>query len=325
MLTKISIESFKSLYKIDRLELGRVNVFIGANGCGKTNFLEAVGMLSAAASGEVGSESLGRRGVRLSPYELYKTNLSKMSASHKITFSVDGEWNHSSLSYTVSLSPPLNEGENWVYEEENLFYDGKVIIRDGQIQQGGTKWEQDSEFKISEMGGIARFIRTYGKLGDAPGQMNDYLREYAIFSPTTPVLRGLQPDMNPQHPVGLLGGRLAEAVGDILTGETLGNLNLDEVLELLDWVDGFQITAPSQELLSPDIPSLRSVVEFSDIWMGPKRNRISGYDASEGSLYVLFMLVLALHPKSPRFFSMDNFGQTLNPRLERAYQDSFVS
>ena len=45
------------------------------------------------------------------------------------------------------------------------------------------------------------------------------------------------------------------------------------------------------------------------------RNQISGYDASEGALYVLFMLVLALHPKVPKFFAVDNFDQALNPRL----------
>ncbi len=41
MLTKIEIENFKSIYK-ETIELGRVNVFIGENGCGKTNILEAV-------------------------------------------------------------------------------------------------------------------------------------------------------------------------------------------------------------------------------------------------------------------------------------------
>ena len=66
MLSKISIQGFKSIHDIQDLELGLVNVFIGANGSGKTNLLEAVGMLSAAASGRVDSESLSRRGVRLS-------------------------------------------------------------------------------------------------------------------------------------------------------------------------------------------------------------------------------------------------------------------
>jgi predicted ATPase len=57
MLSKISIQGFKSIHDIQELELGLVNVFIGANGSGKTNEFPAVGMLSAAASGRVDSES----------------------------------------------------------------------------------------------------------------------------------------------------------------------------------------------------------------------------------------------------------------------------
>ena len=120
--------------------------------------------------------------------------------------------------------------------------------------------------------------------------------------------------------MGLLGGRLAEAVEDILNLEqkTFGSLALDELLELLGWVEEFDITAPSRELLSPDVPSLRSIIRFKDFWMGEGRNQLSGYDANEGALYVLFMLVLALHPRVPRFFAVDNFDQMLHPWLARA-------
>jgi len=47
MLKKITIQGFKSLYDISDLELGLVNVLIGANGSGKTNLLEAIGVLGA--------------------------------------------------------------------------------------------------------------------------------------------------------------------------------------------------------------------------------------------------------------------------------------
>ena len=50
MIRTLRVESFKSLVKLE-LELGRVNVFIGANGSGKSNLLEAVGILGAAAFG----------------------------------------------------------------------------------------------------------------------------------------------------------------------------------------------------------------------------------------------------------------------------------
>jgi len=52
--------------------------------------------------------------------------------------------------------------------------------------------------------------------------------------------------------------------------------------------------------------------------MAQQHNHLSGYDASEGALYVLFALVLALHPRSPRLFAIENPAQTMHLRLARA-------
>ena len=49
-----------------------------------------------------------------------------------------------------------------------------------------------------------------------------------------------------------------------------------------------------------------------------EKDRFTAYDASEGSLYVLFLLCLAMHDKSPNVFAVDNFDQAMNPRLARA-------
>ena len=59
--------------------------------------------------------------------------------------------------------------------------------------------------------------------------------------------------------------------------------------------------------------------------MREKRNWLSIHDASEGLLYVLFLLVLAIHEKTPRFFAVDNMDQSLNPRLARALIRKFAS
>ena len=46
LIESITIEGFKSIAK-QTLPLGRLNVVIGANGSGKTNLLEAAGVLGA--------------------------------------------------------------------------------------------------------------------------------------------------------------------------------------------------------------------------------------------------------------------------------------
>ena len=46
MLEHLFVRTFKSLDDVS-VDLGRVNVFIGANGSGKTNLLEALGVISS--------------------------------------------------------------------------------------------------------------------------------------------------------------------------------------------------------------------------------------------------------------------------------------
>ena len=63
MIRHFEVKSFKSLRETS-LDFGNINIFIGANGAGKTNILEALGVVSAAAYGIVDDESLLRRGIR---------------------------------------------------------------------------------------------------------------------------------------------------------------------------------------------------------------------------------------------------------------------
>jgi predicted ATPase len=59
------------------------------------------------------------------------------------------------------------------------------------------------------------------------------------------------------------------------------------------------------------------VIQFVDRFMAKGRNKLTGYDASEGALYVLYCAVLALHPKAPKCLAVDNVDQALNPLMAR--------
>lgn len=76
-IEKIAIKNFKSLYDVS-FEPGKVNVFIGANGSGKSSVLEAIGILSAAMSDRVNNNALQRKGIRLSTSALYKSKFSSI-------------------------------------------------------------------------------------------------------------------------------------------------------------------------------------------------------------------------------------------------------
>lgn len=69
--------------------------------------------------------------------------------------------------------------------------------------------------------------------------------------------------------------------------------------------------------MSSSVPSPQKTIRFTDIHMKENRAELTAYDASEGSLYILFILTLALHPDAPHIFSIDNFDQALHPRLAR--------
>ena len=65
MIDIIRIKNFKSIVDLT-LDLGRFNVIIGANGCGKTNILEAITFASAASQGKLDAEYLANRDIRVS-------------------------------------------------------------------------------------------------------------------------------------------------------------------------------------------------------------------------------------------------------------------
>src|SRR5690606_23427968 len=50
-LDRLSINGFKSIRKLDGLELGALNLLVGANGAGKSNFVDFFRMLRAMAEG----------------------------------------------------------------------------------------------------------------------------------------------------------------------------------------------------------------------------------------------------------------------------------
>ena len=84
-IERISIKGFKALNNVT-FEPGNVNVFIGANGSGKSTILEAIGVLSAAMTDRVDNNSLDRKGIRLSTPSLYKSSFRDSNKKKTIGF-----------------------------------------------------------------------------------------------------------------------------------------------------------------------------------------------------------------------------------------------
>lgn len=307
-IQKITIRDFKALKSVT-FEPGNINVFIGANGAGKSTILEAIGVLSAAITDRVDNNSLDRKGIRLSTPELYKSSF-RADSRKSPTIGLELQWSESDdqLTYSVNLNNPADDSA-WRYHSETLFQNGKKIWG----RSGNSQTQYDNHVGMLMLASEAQMATARVSV--------EHLKNYAIYQPSTPILRGISPDKYQSTPLGLCGGRLAEAIEDLITEDDgdmkLGCLYLDEVLELVDWASGFSVAAPKKSNINSAVPTSRRVIEFQDRFM-KESNRFTAYDASEGSLYVLFLLCLAMHEKTPDIFAVDNFNQAMNPRLARA-------
>lgn len=307
MLDLFTVRDFKSLVDVS-VGLGVVNVFIGANGSGKSNLLEAVGILGAAASGRVNDESLKYRGVRPGLPALYKSSFKARPGPRHVFFEAEGY----GASYSVSLLNPIeNPKPDWGYKHEQLKRGGDRIVG----RSPATKE------RLNRNSGLAALKTVEMDEDDPAGKLLDVLRNYAIYAPDTPTLRGLEPDPQSREPVGLAGGRLPEGLVSLWADNKRGLLT--PIFPLVSWMSSFGVTYTRQIPISESVPQPQRGLRFVDKYMSEGRNALSGYDASEGVLYLLFCSVLALHPKAPRLFSIDNFDQALNPRTARDFTRQF--
>ncbi|ALG69097.1 AAA family ATPase [Beggiatoa leptomitoformis] len=298
MIRTLKIQGFKSIND-QTIELGRVNCLIGDNGVGKSNLLEAIGVLSAAAYGIVDNESLMRRGVRTSLPRLYKSSFSDQDPPKHIHISVEGE---NEETYQVSLKNPMSHPKlAWIFIDELLKDTQDPIVSDKQRR---------NKKNLNTKAGLAALKLVELEPTSPAAQLMQCLQEYAIYCPNTPTLRNVESDAQPRNPVGLNGGQLAEAFAELRKQLNKDNDEvsleiLDTVLDLISW--------------SVDIDTVKegtkSVLKFTDRFMNNSRNKLTAGDASEGALYVLFYAALCLLPNAPHLFAIDNLDQSLNPRL----------
>ena len=125
-IKKLVMYGFKSFVRKTEVPFAPgINVIVGANGSGKSNLLEAIGVLSAAADGKVTDQTLLQRGVRPGVPKLYKSafpSTTRRQLSH-IYFSARSAQAH----FNVSLNNPMADpSPAWRFKTE-LLERGKII------------------------------------------------------------------------------------------------------------------------------------------------------------------------------------------------------
>lgn len=330
MISRIDIENYKSIDKLT-LSLGRVNIFIGENGAGKSNILEAIALGSAASADKLDNEFLGSRGIRVTTPELTKSALSGSTPSQPIKITFDKDTKDSRTFNLQNSDDPypkwkiihdieLSEYDESFRDEINALAHGQLssderIQLHGKIQNAlDQSMKEVDEAELTREGllklkavttRINSLVRLYTQIS-AKKDRSD-LDNFVIYSPENSSMRRLAPESQIE-PLGINGEGLIRLIS--FYADNPKNKVLDEVkssMKVLGWFDDFSISRDKDE----------TNLELRDRFIQEATKRINHVSANEGFFFLLFYFLLFNSNLTPRFFAIDNIDASLNPKLCR--------
>jgi hypothetical protein len=327
MLDSLDITRFKSV-RTQQLSFGRINLFIGGNGSGKSNLLEAIGLTSACLGRGLGDSDIVAKGLRLTPPELMKSSFKNEVLPRTLELSAQFS---GSIGYKATLQSSERDPLLRFFSESSNRGAQPVF---GRSNRGARATGVPHADRLDPHRGIWDHIKaTY----DIPKDVNDCFLKFSrfmIYSPQTDFLRGRRSGPLNSPPIGLHGEGLPEAASGLLfnwskakqksSSETTVNPEWDivkscvELMWMPGWASSFGLHRGKASLTSREIADRSSqTVYFIDRYMHTSRNQLSVYDSSEGTLFLLFMAIILAHPDAPRIFALDNVDSALNPRLTK--------
>ena len=289
MIEKIHIQNFKSIYDLE-LEVGRVNVFIGENGSGKSNLLEALVFVSASESNMLSNEFLFPRGMRVPEPQLMRSAF----------FEDDREKN-----ITVNISFDKDTVKEFEFENNNTEYskwiDTKSLVRKKEIYHASFLVDMYKTYPkgfTDELSESMKELKYFLKLDTLQ------IEKFIIYSPEHEELRNFT-DEGQIQPLGVKGEGLYKLLKVVNSYEDKSYIKtIIESLQLFDWFD---------DIVIPD-----------DLAFGEKKlvikdkylyKEIDQRSTNEGFLFILFYVTLIVAKETPKAFAIDNIDSFLNPKL----------
>ncbi|MBS1685805.1 MAG: AAA family ATPase [Bacteroidetes bacterium] len=339
MVKSVEVKNFKSISELN-LDLGRINIFIGENGSGKSNILEAVGFCAAASANKLDKEFLSSRGIRVSEPRLMRNAQSVENLSEDIFVAVQISTNNnlsSTFRFPHSLSNSNEEFSQWkddskettkqltgflldylfknLSEEENELALSKVIatfsfddnfvnkVRDLKAQMIKEGMYEPDKLKIITSS-VAEAISKSSTESPKSGKSSYY--HYKIFAPENTFLRKFEVE-EAGDPLGIRGEGLFRLLRYFQNSEDQSYLNtIKETLFALDWFKDFKV----QNSLYEGDRKLQILDRFIDTDIS-----ITQQSANEGFLFILFYVSLFISKDTPQFFAIDNLDASFNPKL----------
>jgi predicted ATPase len=313
MFTEVQIENYKSIQSL-KINLGRVNVFIGENGCGKSNILEAIALAGAAAGNKLDNEFLAPRGIRVTEPEFMRSAFDKENISKEIKINLKRD-EKTILKYVIQNDNQAYS--NWSnleslesYEQvpdvlkepvvRELFidflikYSKKIINISPEVSLFGSISQKETNFFLDENINQLMTNLVYGL----------ELKSFLIYSPENSWLRTFEGEGQIQ-PLAINGQGLFKLIK--VLSNSLDKINeIRQRLELIDWFDDFKLHQDSD---------IEKTIQIKDRYLDKELPYFNQRSSNEGFLFLMFYFALFVSDDTPKFFAIDNIENSLNPKL----------
>jgi predicted ATPase len=312
LVTRVQIENYKSIRKLD-VDLGRMNVFIGENGCGKTNILEAIALGSAAANDKLDNEFLAPRGIRVTAPQFMRSAFAAEQLDIVVRFrQVTGD-------AAFRLLFAENDGVPvWVNQNPFGSTDDELRAASERLK---FRLPDQQEFQVPpELLGVVVGILTK-EAGDNRSQLLEILGppksvpDFLVYAPENTALRRFEEE-GQILPLGVKGEGLLSHLQWLASAPGAPAIvEINEQLGLLDWFEALQV---------PGKDAAGRALRIRDRYL-PEGVVFDQRSANEGFLFLLFYFTVFASPQTPRFFAVDNVDASLNPKMCKAMMQAMVA
>ena len=300
MIKEVRIRNYKSVVDA-KLSLGRFNVMIGANGCGKSNLLEGIAMAGAASANKLDNEFFDNRGIRVTDPNLMLSAFENNRKTIDIRVRDEQNVNNFSIYYNRETTPAkwsdaVTEHTNEVLDEWHKSLNNTDVLSSIKALIGRNDDKLNFAIRIDQDN--INISRLRSKI----------LSSFVIFSPEESMLRKFDKESG-VYPLGKNGDGLFKYLKDLSQNTKYQKL-LNEIIDnlyLLDWFDDMSIP---ENQLSNDYS-----IKLKDRFIEDTIEYIDQRSTNEGFLFLLFYVILFVSPDTPSFFAIDNIEKSFNPKL----------
>lgn len=310
MINNVSIKNYKSVVDVS-LPLGRFNLLIGANGCGKSNILEGIAMGAAASSDKLDYEYFANRGMRVVEPRFMLPAFEGIGVDNIRIKAIDEEGSVSefNLHYNKESKPA-----KWV-DDSMSFYKLVSFLKEKTKGDEGAHLSDLKEV-LEQMTGekgkdfVLNVKFSPNEKGFSLSTAIPSLEQFIIYSLEESKLRGAD-NSNRTYPLGRHGDGLFAYLKELAQKpEGIEIINeIKENLKVLDWFDDMEV--PSGQL------SMEFNLKLKDSYLADTISAFDQRSTNEGFLYLLFYLTLVISDETPRFFAIENIDTAFNPKLCR--------